>query len=334
MKLLPPQRLRPHYYERVEQALGQHFKSFLFAPLEAILAEATTQAEGVFGNTAPLPSPTLVKALRQGTIQYVGDLVVGDFDAKLSGALRGLGATFDERRGGFVLPNWTAPAWFKAEATAAQARAENVHQAILRKLDDIQTRLEGGQMNLILDTSEAIEAIEEGFETAAEALGITKRIPAAQRAAMEKRYLEDVRPYVAEATSKYIDKVHRDVTANAAAGFRYENIVADLQHIQGISESKARFLARQETSLFMADYRRERFTAAGVMRYRWSTSHDRRVRPEDDAQKMKKYGDHRVLDKQVFSYELKAPAQYMSRKQPSNPGEDYQCRCVDLAVLE
>ncbi len=365
MRLLPPQRLRPHYYEGVEQTLGAIFREVLFDPLkkdlaapappidiryinqlvadaavvtvimrEGLVNTTEEQADAIFANTAPAPSRPLVAALRRGTIQYTGDLVTGDFDAKLSAALRGMGATFDVRAGGFRLPVTAAPAWFKTEAAAAQARAQNIHKALERELDRIQERLETGMIPLPIDPTTPIEAIEDGFEPAAAALSITKRIPAGMRAAMEARYAADIRPYVTTATSEYIDGVHKAVADNAARGYRYETIVDDIQHFVGVSERKARFLARQETSLFMAHYREERFTGAGVTRYQWSTSHDIRVRPYADDAKRAKYGDHRVLDKQIFTYAVKAPAQYMSSKKPCNPGEDFGCRCADLAVLE
>lgn len=333
MRLLPPQRLRPHYYLGVEEALRDAVASFLFKPLEKILAEVTPEAERIFASAAPVPSRPLVEALRRGVIQYIGDHIYGDLDAKLSGALRALGAEFDGVKKAYRLPRWAAPGWFSAEAAAAQARAENVHKALARELTDLQTRLEGGQMALPLNPGSVVEAIEDGFEGAATVIGIAKRIPPAARAAMEARYIEQVRPYVVKATAEYIDGVHKAVTDNAARGFRFETIVGDIQHFVGVSERKARFLARQETSLFMAGYRQERFTAAGVNDYKWSTSHDIRVRPYADEAKLKKYGDHRILDGKVFSYAQKAPAQYMSCKKPCNPGEDFACRCVDLAVL-
>jgi hypothetical protein len=335
MRLLPPQRLRPHYYLGVEEALRDSFADFVFRPLEKILAEGTTQASGIFASSGPVPSRELLAALRRGTVQYAADVVTGTFDSKLVNALRALGAEPTMFGGAiaFRLPAWAAPGWFRAEAAAAQSRAENIHKALERELDRMQERLATGMIPIPLDPSVPVEAIEEGFESAAAVIGITKRIPAAARAAIEERYAEQVRPFVVKATAEYIDGVHKAVTDNAARGYRYEAIVADLHHFVGVSERKARFLARQETGLFMAGYRRERFTAAGVIDYRWSTSHDIRVRPYADEKKLAKYGDHRVLDKQIFFYEQKAPAQYMSSKKPCNPGEDFGCRCLDLAIL-
>lgn len=334
MKLLPPQRLRPHYYEGVEQALRDAFRAFLFEPLTAILAEGTTQADAVFANTAPAPNRDLQRALRTGAVQYRGGFFSGEVDARVGAYLKGLGAEFDARLGRYHLPEFLAPGWLRAEAAAADRRAQMIHDKLARELDRAKERLEAGGLPIPLDPAGPIEAIEEGFETAAESLGISKRIPPAQRAAMEARYAADVRHYVVEATAEYIDELHKAVIDNAAAGYRYEHLVGEITHMVDVSERKARFLARQETSLFMSAYRRERFEAAGVTRYKWSTSHDVRVRPYADEQKKKKYGDHRALDGQFFTYDAKAPAAFMSSKKPCNPGEDFGCRCVDLAVLE
>lgn len=333
MKTLPPQRLRPHYFEGVEQALRAAFMAFLFDPLIAILAEATTQADD-FVNDAPVPNRELQRALRRGTVQYHGGVISGDIDGRVGTYLRSIGADFDQQTGTYTLPDFLAPGWLRAEATAAQRRAQVVHDKLQRELDRAKERLEAGGMPIPLDPALPIEAIEEGFETAASSLGISKRIPPAQRAAIEKAYADNIRPYVTEATAEYIDDLHEAVSRNAASGYRYEGLVDEINAAIGVGERKARFLARQETSLFMASYRRTRFEAAGVKRYKWSTSHDIRVRPYADESKRKKYGDHRILDGQVFSYDVKAPAQFMSSKKPCNPGEDFGCRCADLAVLE
>lgn len=333
MKLLPPQRLRPHYYEGVEEALRDAFRAFLFAPLLDVLREATTQADGFF-NAAPVPPAAVLRALRSGALQYVNGFFVGEVDARVVTALRKLGAEFDGRLGLYALPEFLAPGWLKAEAAAAQRRARVVHDKLERELQRTQERLEAGMMPIPLDPSLPIEAIEDGFQTAADALGLVKRIYPSQRKAMEARYAAEIRPFVTEATAKYIDDLHGVVSANASAGYRYDGLVAEIEHVYQVSERKAKFLARQETSLFMAGYRRTRFEAAGVTRYKWSTSHDVRVRPYADEAKRAKYGDHRALDGNIYSYAVKAPAQFMSTKKPQNPGEDFNCRCVDLAVLE
>ena len=107
-----------------------------------------------------------------------------------------------------------------------------------------------------------------------------------------------------------------------------------IQARSSVSRNKAKFLARQETGMFMSKYRAERFVEAGVQKYKWSTSHDARVRPGKGltAAERAHAGNHRILDKQTFDYRTKAPAMYMSSGKACNPGEDFNCRCVDIPL--
>lgn len=331
MKFLPPQRLRPAYYADVAEQLRDVFWQIVYAPVVAILQAATGQAAGLENAEV---NRALQLALRRGEIQYKDGVFTGAFEAATSGPLRDLGADFDLRAGVFRLPEWAVPAWVKAEAALAQAKAARVHAALTRQLEATKARL--GELKFELDPTEPVAAIEAGFQTTAEALGVETSLPPAARARMEKRYVEQVRPYVSEATAGFIDDLHAAVSDNAAGGYRYDHLVAEIEAQAGVSRRKARFLARQETSLFMAAYRQERFAASGVRRYKWSNSHDARVRPAPSLTPAQKRhaGDHRVLDGKIFYYTTKAPAQFMSSRKPCNPGEDFQCRCVDLPVLE
>jgi SPP1 gp7 family putative phage head morphogenesis protein len=325
MKTLPPQRLLQEDFFAVEESLRESFRTFLFEPLGAILKRETTQADELF-NDGEAHNPELVRALREGTIQYRDGVFSGDFEAATSGPLRDLGAEFDVRSGVFRLPDWAVPAWVKAEAATARARAERISEALKNQLHKTKEKLDAGQLPAPISLEAAADAvgkIEEGFAQAAEAVGISKKIEAGARRRIERHYAEDVRPYVTEATAKYIDKLHRIVDDNAAAGFRYDHLVDDIKRVYGVSQRKAKFLARQETSLFMSGYRRERFESAGVVRYVWLTSKDARVRC-----------GHRELEGRVFFYSSKAPAEYMSSKKPCNPGEDFNCRCRDKAILD
>jgi SPP1 gp7 family putative phage head morphogenesis protein len=333
MKILHGQRLTRAYYEAVQEQIEAIMRASVLDPVRAILAEATTQADE-FTNSREIQ--VLQRALRYGTIQYKDGLFTGDFEAAISGPLRDLGAEFDERRGGFFLSEWVVPSVLKAEAAVANARAVAIHEKVARELERAKQKLELGQLSMEIDPTMPVDAIEEGFKTTAEAIGVETRLPPAARARMEQRYRDNVRPYVAEATAKFIDEVHAVVTDNAAAGYRYDRLVDGIEREVGVSRRKARFIARQETGLFMAAYRQERFSAAGVTCYKWSTSHDARVRPAAGLTGNAKAhaGNHRVLDGQVFSYSTKGPAYLMSSKKPCNPGEDFGCRCVDLAILE
>lgn len=315
----------------MERQVKSIFLGLVFQPVVALLEEVTPQASGILENSG---ESNLREALRRGQVQYKDGVFSGVFGARIGGILRGMGAEFDSVRGIFTLPAWTVPGWVKAEASSAEFRAKSVHEAILRKLDAAQERLSESVAMRLVNPAKALAAIQHGFIPAAKALGVVTDIGPAALKRMERDYQEDIRPYVSDATAKFIDVLHKHVTDNAAAGYRYDHLVVGIQKEYGVSVRKARFLARQETALFMSSYRAERFKAAGVRTYRWSTSHDIRVRPYANDPAEKKYGDHRALDGREFNYTDKAPAEYMSSGRPCNPGEDFGCRCVDIALLE
>jgi len=151
---------------------------------------------------------------------------------------------------------------------------------------------------------------------------------------LSANYTESLQLPIKRWLQEQIMRLRRDVQENAEAGYRFDSLIELIRNRSSVSRSKAKFLARNETGIFMSQYRAQRFIEAGVPHYRWSTSHDARVRPEAGLTPAERLhaGNHRILDKQVFSYAQKAPAKYMSSARPCNPGEDYQCRCVDIPL--
>jgi SPP1 gp7 family putative phage head morphogenesis protein len=88
-----------------------------------------------------------------------------------------------------------------------------------------------------------------------------------------------------------------------------------------VSESRAELIARDQTLKLNAGLNEVRQTNAGVRRYTWSTSGDERVRPE-----------HAVLDGQECSWD--EPPLEGTDGDMLHPGEDFQCRCVALPVVD
>lgn len=89
-----------------------------------------------------------------------------------------------------------------------------------------------------------------------------------------------------------------------------------LQHQYGISQRRARTIARDQTSKLTNNLNRFRQEQAGLTKYEWSTSQDERVRPT-----------HQANEGRVF--EWKKPSSVTG-----HPGEDVNCRCVPIAIVE
>lgn len=125
---------------------------------------------------------------------------------------------------------------------------------------------------------------------------------------------------VQQAASKYASQVQQVLADPKNADLRVEELAGLLEDRASVSESEARFIARDTTLKTNADVTRMRQQAAGVEEYRWSTSQDERVRPM-----------HAELEGEKFAYD--DPPVTNDEGETNNPGEDWQCRCIALPVI-
>ena len=91
--------------------------------------------------------------------------------------------------------------------------------------------------------------------------------------------------------------------------------------VEEVSKARALTIARTETLKLNSQIVQHRSRAAGVDRYQWSGSLDDRERPM-----------HLELEGRVFSWD--APPVTNEDGDVNNPGEDYNCRCVPLPVVD
>ena len=97
-----------------------------------------------------------------------------------------------------------------------------------------------------------------------------------------------------------------------------------------VSESRAEFWARDQVAKLNAQITEEQHRAAGVTKYRWSSSKDSRVRD-----------CHRFYDGKIFSYDKPPEQWYVTKSRGivhtghyANPGMYFNCRCVAIPVFD
>lgn len=107
----------------------------------------------------------------------------------------------------------------------------------------------------------------------------------------------------------------RELQDAISRGERPDAIVSIFEHRLGVSESRLKLIARDQTSKAQGELSKIRQEALGVKRYMWSTSGDERVR-----------ASHRALDGQIFSWDNPPPE--------GHPGEAVNCRCIAAPLLD
>lgn len=89
-------------------------------------------------------------------------------------------------------------------------------------------------------------------------------------------------------------------------------IAKALTEAAGLPEKRARFIARDQVGTLNGMLTKQRNLAVGITKYRWSSSHDSRVR-----------NSHAARDGKIFSF-----------SDSPIPGEEVNCRCVAIPVTD
>jgi SPP1 gp7 family putative phage head morphogenesis protein len=122
-----------------------------------------------------------------------------------------------------------------------------------------------------------------------------------------------------------IDSMEALVTNSVMRGDSQTFLKDQIVNLLGTTESRARLIARDQTNKMYGTLTELRSKFNGWEFYEWDTTEDRRVRP-----------DHERLNGKIFKFS-EPPVTVRTGKRAgerNNPGQDIQCRCVALVVLD
>jgi len=116
--------------------------------------------------------------------------------------------------------------------------------------------------------------------------------------------------------------VTETVTGGWVEGMRWESLVEQIQHDGDVTENRAKLIARDQTAKINSAFNQERQQQVGIEKYEWQTSGDERVRES-----------HAEVDGKIFEWGEAGPVAGSVNGEPCHPGEDIQCRCVAVPVV-
>jgi SPP1 gp7 family putative phage head morphogenesis protein len=124
---------------------------------------------------------------------------------------------------------------------------------------------------------------------------------------------------------QYLTQVESIVMTNVRSGGRPSSIAKSLQQQLGVTERRAKMIARDQTAKVNGQLNAKRQQDVGFEYFKWSTSHDERVRDrhEDISEKRTAYG--------IGVYRWDNPP-LSDRGTPIVCGQDFQCRCIAIPV--
>lgn len=286
------------------------------------LAEAkrAVEARGEYQNAK---ISYLVQALRSGKLQYVEGFFIGPLNSNLSKELRGMGAIYNKVKKAYKLEVGNLPQDILLAVSEGNIKAKEQ----LKKVEDFLKAIEGNTIktpDLEPFFGNNISKLNEQFsKTTKRVTGRTLEIPLDQQRIekLKESYTENLGLYIQKWYDEQILRLRQKVSQNVQQGFRAENLIRDIQAEKKVSHNKAKFLAKQETSLMVSKYRELRYEEVGVTKYMWSTSHDSRVRDS-----------HKHLQGKIFRFD-QPPVTNLATGARNNPGEDFGCRCIATPIL-
>lgn len=315
MKYGQPLTLKANYFAGIEAEINRLFFAVIYRELAKILD--VTRAELTNASDA------FLEAIRTGKIWYQDSQFFGDFSASISRELKAAGAHWNRDAGTWGL----APDKIPTDWRFAMARAVNHY-------DTLRSQLLGALDKVDLDNIDraseipdvyirTIDRMDHDLKLSVRAAyeGIVPQLTAAQRGIIAAEWGQNLDLYIREWTSQNILDLREKIHQSALSGRRSSTLVDIISQNYNVSKSKAKFLARQETSLLLSKFREVRYRDLGVETYRWSTSNDARVRE-----------DHKHLQGKTCQF-ANPPVVDTQTGRRANPGEDFGCRCVAIPVF-
>lgn len=302
------------YNAPLEGELVAYFKETIFDGLKAALDRRTHEAV--------IPNSAVLTAITSGAIYYDGSAFIGSFNAAISRELRSYGARLVNGR--FVLDRHEIPLVLRTAIDQAQRESRDAHKAALALLAAI------GANAMLAPSGIRAEDVVKGLvkdldhEMGASVAGVNSiTLPESEglRDSMTDRLRLSTDRAVRDFTLEETERLRALVQANLDSGASLVRLTDIIQAEFGVTQRKARFLAEQETSLAIAQYREERYRAVGSTTYIWQTVEDEKVR----------HG-HAILNKRVFSWD-NPPITDPATGRRCHPGQDFNCRCTAIPLI-
>jgi SPP1 gp7 family putative phage head morphogenesis protein len=150
-----------------------------------------------------------------------------------------------------------------------------------------------------------------------------KYLPAGGRQVAEFR--SQAADLIVTAGSQTVSRMSEAIQANPNLHGR--DMAKAIQQATGVSRSRAKFWAVDQTLKLHADVVTAKHQSLGIVEYIWRTSGDERVRNNPLG------GNHAYLDGSIQRYEGPGPIVDLKTGRRCHAGKDYNCRCTKDPVL-
>lgn len=332
--LLEPQKiiykdLKPiDYNEQIISSFEKKIERFLFQLLFSDLKSVLKEYNAFMSNVANSQT-NVVRAIQEGKITYVkegfkSNFKDGKFPIYISKAFTNMGATFNKQTKTFVIKQENLPKEIIEAVSSSvfdnfyftrkliEAVSQSQDQAIFDDLFE-KAGFKKEYENILKDTINQINS--NSFEIP---VGLNEM----QALQIVNNYTENLKITIKKFTNEQTLELRQMVEENTQAGFRPQVLANKISERFGVSQSKAKFLASQETRLLTSQYAMAKFTENNITdMFRWGRSASRI--PDEF---------HKQYYNKTFSYK-DLPVIDEATGERGLPGQRYNCKCRIIPVI-
>lgn len=294
----------------------------------------------------------LIAAIRKGRITYRSGVFSGKFNAEISRELSKY-ATYNKSS-----KQWKGVAPFKvtAAATTANSKTEALAQEAKNVVSRMKETVENEVDNLNFRINRSIDVVADKIEGEVAKVTVLPEITEGMREKYNEEYTNNIRLNIVNEggpgnwNEEQVIRLREAIEKNITRGLSKTDLQRAIMAEWGVTQNKATFLARQETSLLLSTMREDRYTSAGMDWYKWSTSNDNRVVGKPGGKfpsGSRGHGNHFVMqgkickwsDSSVYADSIADAKKGKWKSKASigadnkHPGEAYLCRCSPIAIL-
>ncbi len=315
---LAPVKESTNDYEAIERRIKLTFRAWLYEPLlaELKLPDRTIQNA----------NDALLKAIATGRLTFSKGVFTGKLTSHVSKELRALGAKWDYSLKAYrvaegSLPEDVAHAIELSEARFLK-RLEGLDRLLAQKLPEGIS----GSIKLTDLFDSTLWKVDRQLKKSLQGFAVPPDLTAHMAKRIADEWQENMDLWIKDFAAEEISNLRKDIQKAAFSGHRYESVIKAIQRSYGVTSNKAKFLARQETSLLMTKFKETRYTDAGIHEYRWRCVVGSKLHPVRPS--------HKILDGKVFRWDS-PPITSSSGDTPrrNNPGQDFNCRCSAIPIV-
>lgn len=314
-------------YDEIEKKLKELFKQEIYFPILKYL--------NINKKTLKNSKDSLIDDFFDGKIYYEDGKFKGKFDATSSKTLRDIGAEWDSDTRAFELSESQIPMDIRAALMASNRNYANRVYEMDKTLSLMNPENIAEKIYIMPQFVSVLKKVDGDFKKTVENLLVNPQLSPEGREKVASEWQNNMKLWIRNFTSEHIQELRGKIQENAFAGKRREAMIGTIQESYGVSQNKAKFLARQETNLLMSKYKETKYTGAGVMEYKWACV---RMPHQPSPRTPYKTGEvrysHGILDGKIFRWDdppiTTAPGEKVRR---NNPGCDYNCRCFPIPVV-